>query len=135
MTDHSKNELNIQEWIEKANEDELSCRSFLKHKDAPPSSACFFSQQMAEKCLKALLIFHQKEFPKTHDLKRIATLLEPFESNIFELEKEFNVLNKYYATTRYPGDFPEGFSWYDAEEAFEAAKRIKEFVLEKIINK
>lgn len=110
MTKRVQNELNIKEWIKKTNEDELSCRSLLKHKDASPTSVCFLAQQMAEKYLKALLIFHQKSFPKIHDLKRIATLIEPFEQNIFELEKEFNVLNKYYATTRYPGDFPEGFS-------------------------
>jgi len=42
------------------------------------------------------------------------------------------VLNKYYATTRYPGDFPEGFSWTMAREAFEAAVSIKEFVLKRI---
>ena len=82
--------------------------------------------------MKALLIFHQKSFPKIHDIKRIATLIEPFEKSIFELEEELNVLNKYYATTRYPADFPEGFSWSDAREAFSAAKRIKAFVLEKI---
>ena len=132
MINRSKNELNIAEWIKKANEDELACESILKHRDAPPSPVCFFSQQMAEKYLKALLIFHQKSFPKVHDLKRIATLIEPSEPTIFDLEEEFNVLNKYYATTRYPGDFPEGFSWRDAEEAFESAQKIKEFVLEKI---
>lgn len=132
MTDHPKNELNIQEWINKADEDELNARSILKHRDGTPTIVCFLSQQMAEKYLKTLLISYQKEFPKIHDLKRIATLIEPFVPDIFELEEEFNILNKYYATARYPGDFPEGFSWYDAEEAFEAAKRIKEFVLEKI---
>lgn len=41
-------------------------------------------------------------------------------------------MNKYYATTRYPGDFPEGFSWQNVEEGFAAALRIKEFVLGKI---
>lgn len=132
MINRFKNELNIQEWIKKANEDELSCKSILKHKDGSHSSVCFFSQQMAEKYLKILLIFHQKEFPKIHDLKRIATLIEPSVKDIFELEEEFNVLNKYYATTRYPGDFPEGFSWHDAEEAFKATRKIKEFVLKKI---
>jgi len=91
-----------------------------------------YRNRLAEKYLKALLIFHQKSFPKIHDIKRIATLIEPFEKSIFELEEELNVLNKYYATTRYPADFPEGFSWSDAREAFSAAKRIKAFVLEKI---
>lgn len=118
--------------MEKAQEDELTCRSILKHRDAPPAPACFTAQQMAEKYLKALFIFHSKDFPKIHDLKRLATLIEPFEPDIFDREEEFNILNKYYATTRYPGDFPEGFSWKDAEEAFDAAVKIKEFVLKKL---
>ena len=126
------NELNIDKWIEKANEDELTCQSFLKHRDAPPGACCFWAQQMAEKYLKTLLIFYSQGFPKIHDLKRLATLLEPYVQNIFDLEEEYNILNKFYATTRYPGDFPEGFSWQDAEMAFNAAVSIKEFVLAKI---
>lgn len=125
-------ELNIDAWIRKAEEDELSCRALLKHRDSPPGPSCFFAQQMAEKYLKALLITHSQNFPKIHDLKRLATLIEPFIPDIFTLDNEFNTLNKFYVTTRYPGDFPEGFSWKDAEEAFDAALRIKEFVLEKL---
>ena len=37
--------------------------------------------------------------------------------------------------TRYPGDFPEGFSWKDADDAFNSAERIKEFVLKKLRTK
>lgn len=125
-------ELNYISWFRKAEEDELSTRAVLK--EGAPSTACFLSQQMAEKYLKALLIFHKQSFPKIHDIKRIATLIEPFVSDIFDLEEEFNLLNKYYATTRYPGDFPEGFSKQDAQEAFAAALRVKEFVIGKIWN-
>ncbi|TSC68534.1 MAG: HEPN domain-containing protein [Parcubacteria group bacterium Gr01-1014_66] len=133
MTQPSPAELHIHAWIQKAEEDELTCRSLLKHRDAPPAPCCFCAQQMAEKYLKALLIFHSKNFPKIHDLKRLATLIDPYESDIFpSLEDDFNVLNKFYATTRYPGDFPEGFSWQDAETSLNAALRIKEFVLQKI---
>lgn len=128
------NELNIQAWAAKAEEDELSIKAILKEKVAP-GNVCFLSQQMAEKYLKALLIFHQKSFPKIHDVKRIATLIESFEKSIFDLEEEFNVLNKYYATTRYPGDFPEGFSLSDAREAFAAATKIKEFVMARIFQR
>lgn len=133
MMPQSPSELNIDLWFKKAEEDELSCRSFLKHRDAPPAACCFCAQQMAEKYLKAFLISRSKNFPKIHDLKRLATLIEPYESDIFSfLEDDFNVLNKFYATTRYPGDFPEGFSWQDAEQAFDVALRIKEFVLTRI---
>jgi len=42
-----------------------------------------------------------------------------------------DILTTYYFETRYPGDYPE-FSWQDAEQAYDAAKKIKKFVLEKI---
>lgn len=64
MKNLTKNGLNIREWIKKATEDELSCKSILRHMDASPSSVCFMAQQMGEKYLKALLVFHKKEFPK-----------------------------------------------------------------------
>lgn len=122
----------VEQWLEKAQEDELTCRSLITHRDAAPGPACFHAQQMAEKCLKALLITHGQDIPKVHDLKRIATLLERFEPTIFQLDDEFSILNKYYPATRYPGDFPEGFSWEDAKAALAAAIRIKEFALGKM---
>ncbi len=129
-----KDDVNVNTWIKVADNDELTCISFFTHRDAPPSAACFVSQQMAEKYLKALCIFFGEQLHKIHDLKKLATILEKYAPDIFDLEEEFNILNKYYATTRYPGDFPEGFSWKDAEEAFEAATHIKDFVLKKIKN-
>lgn len=132
MTQKLKNEFNFEKWLEKARDDELCCRSLLKHKDAAPGPGCFWAQQMAEKLLKALLVFHKKEYPKIHDLKRLATILEPLVPDIFDIEEPLNVLNKYYALTRYPADFPEGFSWQDAEKAFEAATRVKKFISRKL---
>ncbi|OGZ46947.1 MAG: hypothetical protein A3J54_01920 [Candidatus Ryanbacteria bacterium RIFCSPHIGHO2_02_FULL_45_13b] len=126
--------VNVKAWLKVAYDDELTCISFFAHRDVPPSAACFVSQQMAEKLLKALCVFFGEELRKVHDLKKLATILEKHVSSIFNLDEEFNVLNKYYTTTRYPGDFPEGFSWQDAEKAFEAATRIKDFVLDKIKN-
>lgn len=55
-------------------------------------------------------------------------VVDPEISNIHE---SAYFLNRFYIDTRYPGDFPE-FSWPEAEEAYVAAKKIKEFVLEKI---
>lgn len=64
---------NVQEWLKKASEDQISIEAILKGKGAP-STACFLSQQMAEKCLKGFLVFHEKHFPKVHDLLQLETL-------------------------------------------------------------
>lgn len=122
----------VQKWLERVADDELACRAVLK--ESVPSVACFLSQQIAEKMLKVLLVHHGVNAPKIHDLKKLATLLEPLVPDIFSLEEEYNILNKYYATTRYPGDVPEGFSRRAAEEAFESALRVKDFVMPRLGN-
>jgi HEPN domain-containing protein len=124
---------NYQEWIEKAKEDELNALSLLKHRDGTPSMICFISHQISEKYLKAFLIFIQKPFRKVHDLIELETLIIETEKDIAEFHEDFKLLNRYYIETRYPGDYPE-FSWDEAEESYEAAKKIKEFVLNKIKN-
>jgi HEPN domain-containing protein len=118
-------------WMKKSREDELSAQSMLKHRDGTPSVACFLCQQMAEKYLKALLIFLDLELIKTHDLIKLSSILEEKVPEITEISDELAKLNRFYIETRYVGDYPE-FSWQDAEEAFKAAKKIRDFVLKKI---
>ena len=84
-----------------------------------------------EKHLKALLVFHKKHVPKVHDLLELETLLLSTEPEIRELHEAIVTLNRYYITTRYPGDYPE-FSWKDAKEAYKVALRVKDFVLGKV---
>lgn len=128
----NNHEENYQEWFRKANDDELNGLSILKHRDGAPSGVCFLGQQMAEKYLKGLLIFHNQTFPKIHDLLELEILLSGILTDIKEkLHQDLSLLNRYYIETRYPGDYPE-FSWKDAEEALTAAERVKGFVLEKI---
>jgi HEPN domain-containing protein len=119
------------EWLKRAGDDELNANSIVTHRDGAPSGVCFLSQQMAEKCLKALLIFHQKPFLKVHDLLDLETRLLDTEPEIKILHEDLVILNRYYIETRYPGDYPE-FSWQDADEAFKAATNIVNFVKEKI---
>jgi HEPN domain-containing protein len=119
---------NYKEWLKKAEEDERSASAILRGKDGSPSTVCFLSQQMAEKYLKGLMVFHGVRFPKMHDLLELATLLLEKETDVGQLTVDLNNLNSYYIETRYPGNYPE-FAWADAEMAFVAASKIKEFVL------
>src|SRR3989338_2813133 len=118
-----KNNL-YKEWIRKAQEDELSLRVILKGKGSP-STACFLSQQMAEKYLKSFLTYHEQEFPKIHHLERLLDMCQGIQESFKDLRKEAVLLSEYYIETRYPGDFPE-FSWKDAKIGYVAAQRIKE---------
>ena len=127
----SKEELIVEEWLKKARDDELIAQSILKHRDAPPSGACFASQQMAEKYFKAFLVDKQNRFPRIHILEHLLALCTKIDSSFEGLKKEVTFLDGFYTPVRYPGDYPE-FSWKDAEEAFEKALKIKDFVLTKI---
>ncbi len=124
----------IEEWLKRANDDELNIKSVLKHRDGTPANVCFLSQQASEKRLKALLIFHAGRFPKVHDLGRLLSLIEPFETGIKKkFEKEAVLLTDYYVATRYPADISiEDITWEIAEEAYKASLKIKKFVLKKV---
>lgn len=124
---------NYIEWFKKAEEDELSINAILKENGAP-STVCFLAQQMVEKYLKGLLVFHGKHFKKMHDLLGLETLFLVLNPDINKVHESLVLLNRYYITTRYPGDYPE-FSMKDAREAYEAALRVRDFVLAKIGNK
>lgn len=130
MENRSKNKLVYLEWFEKADEDELLARAGLKEK-ASPSGICFLSQQMAEKYLKGLIVFHNQKFSKVHDLLELEKILIHFEPDIKNYEENMDLLNRYYIETRYPGDYSE-FTLEEAKNALEAAQRIKDFVLEKV---
>ncbi len=125
-----KNNLGFKEWLTKAEEDEEAGRKLLEN-GGPFGLACFHFQQMVEKLLKGLLIFHEKEPPRTHDLVDLETVLKDLEPNIENYTKELDLLNSYYIETRYPGDFPEIFA-DETRQAFEAAKQLKAFLLSRI---
>ncbi len=127
----NKPESNYRAWLAKAGEDELSAGALVENEVGAPSTVCFLSQQMAEKYLKGLLIFHHEEFLKVHDLLELETLLLAGEPDIQSLHEDCKTLNQYYVGTRYPGDVPE-FTFQECSNAFEAALRIKEFVLKKL---
>lgn len=62
-------ETNYLNWLGKAEEDELSMRAILSGGGAF-STACFLSQQMAEKYLKGFLVFSRHSSPKVHELTK-----------------------------------------------------------------
>lgn len=119
-----------QGWLDKVEEDEFAGREVLDGKRFP-APACFHFQQMAEKLLKALLVYYGKEFAKIHNLIALASMLEPSAPDIKNLKTDLEFLNRYYVETRYPGDYPE-FTLQECSKALDAALHIKEFVLNKI---
>ena len=119
------------EWFEKAKDDERAIKNLLKEK-GPFSIICFLSQQMAEKYLKGYLVFKKRPVKKVHDLREILGRCHEIDKDFEKLSDSCSFLNRYYITTRYPGDFFEGISEEEAEKAYQKAKEIKQFILEKL---
>lgn len=126
----SLQELQVEEWLKKASEDEQTAKLLLKE-GGLPNPICFLSQQAVEKYLKAFLVTKQRKFPKIHTLDKLLKLCIAQDSSFNELEDDVIFLSDFYVATRYPGDYPT-FSMKDAKEAYEAALRVKDLVLGKI---
>lgn len=122
----------VKEWIRKAENDLTVAVHTLGTMESPPTDAiCFHAQQCAEKYLKAFLVFHEIEFPYTHNLKNIAALCATKDKKFESLIPEVETLTPFAAELRYPGDFVE-IPVEDAGEAVRIAQKVKEFVVERL---
>lgn len=92
------------EWVEKAEGDHaVAGREFRVKKSPSFDAVCFHAQQCAEKFLKARLCEASAEFPKTHDLARLLTVLLPIEPAWELLRPAAETLTDYAVRFRYPG--------------------------------
>lgn len=87
--------------------------------------ACFHAQQCAEKYLKALLLLHQSQFAKTHDLVALQGQCEQAGVIVSIETRLLNDLTEYAVRTRYPGDLP---SPEEAQSAYQTAKLVRKLV-------
>lgn len=119
----------VQEWFDKAGDDELSIRALIDYENGAPGTVCFLSQQMAEKYLKGLMAYKGEPFKKVHDLVELSSVVfKGLDKGDSELLEAASYLNRFYIETRYPGDYPD-FNWDEARKSFSAAEEIKKKVL------
>ena len=86
--------------------DDLEIAGQLARDATRPRYVCWFSQQAAEKALKAVLVLESIEFPYVHDLQRLRNL---FPDNWPEGPGPDVLarLTAWGSESRYPGDWPE----------------------------
>jgi len=88
-------------WLEKGDKDFLGAEHELRYgDDAIVEHIGFFCQQAAEKYLKAFLVAHGRDFPKTHNLEYLANLCGITDSRFTSLE--FGRLTAFAVDSRYP---------------------------------
>lgn len=124
----------IKEWLKKADADfETALLLHKRKKKNVNYIIAFHCQQAVEKYLKALLICHKIDFPKTHDLIKLLDLIKTKDYFLAGMRKELNLLNPFAVGFRYPG---EELSTNDLKEVVTITKklrivllgRLKEFV-------
>ncbi len=109
-------------WLRYAEEDLITAETYLQDPRVPPRQSCWHAQQAAEKALKAVLIFLQIDFRRTHDLNVLRDLLPEswhLKTALLNLED----LNRWAVAARYPEDGQEATE-IDASEAVEQARAV-----------
>jgi HEPN domain-containing protein len=100
----SEKEEYLRNWLFRANEDiSVANRLASYNLEYYTSTICFHAQQAVEKFLKAFLIFHDIDFPKTHDLDFL--LLECKKIDLASFEIDLKSLTDFGVSIRYPDDF------------------------------
>ena len=112
------------EWLQKAEGDFKTAAHLLQGGVDFLDGAAFHSQQSTEKYLKAFLVWHQIEFPKTHDIEVLLKIAGKADDKIPEILREAAILTPYGVDYRYPGDYPN-VSRRDAEQALRLAERVR----------
>ncbi|MGO4880229.1 MAG: HEPN domain-containing protein [Bryobacteraceae bacterium] len=121
----------LREWIEKAEADLEAANQLAPHIAASirlREIVGFHCQQAVEKFLKALLTYYQVEFPKTHDVERLLTLVRGVNGRAAEILEGASWLGPFGVEIRYPGDAAEMLPG-DEVKAIKIACAAKDVVL------
>ena len=101
---------------------------FLLEKDFEDYEAsAFHAQQCAEKAIKAYLVRHQVEFPKTHDIRRLRKLVASIDRSFAEALREADRLTPYAVEFRYPGNLEPVYQ-DTALDAISVAQKVNDMV-------
>jgi len=118
----------VQQWIEKAHK-ELRVTAILLDSDLGDyENVGFHAQQVAEKFIKAFLIRHQIEFPKTHNMTLLRQLIAQADQTLAERLASADVLTPYGVEFRYPGDLPPVSQEHGAQ-ALSVAEQARDLII------
>ena len=137
----SPNPREAKRWIEQAEGDLEDCR--LLQMETRDAMACFMSQQIVEKSLKAALYYEcglASEQLQTHGVYSLAIVVNNLKrwknEEVIQLALD---VNEYYLPTRYPNQLsyphvPHNYFGGKSDHAFRCAKQVLELVREFIRN-
>jgi len=115
------------EWIRKAESDFAAAQHLNEGGALYVDGTTFHAQQAAEKYLKALLVWHQIEFRKTHDMQELLNLVSGIDHELPDVLSETVDLTPYGVEYRYPGDYPHA-TLEDATKALTVARHVRDVI-------
>jgi len=123
-------------WLKQAEYDLRSAK--VQFENEFWSTTCFMAQQVAEKTLKGFIIYKTGNLRKIHKLLVLAQECEKIDQNFKKYRESLELLDQYYASTRYT-DLAIGdtlpYEQYDkvmAKEALDIAEQIYQSVIGQI---
>ena len=119
----------VEGWIRKA-ESDLANAALCIERGIALDTACFHSQQAAEKYLKAYLTSADIRFPFIHDLDRLVELCTRHEDAFRSIRQLAVQLTPYAVALRYDDDFWPTID--ETRDAYSAATAIKRLVIERL---
>ncbi len=115
------------QWLNLADEDlNLASHALGLGARSPYRLIAYHAQQCAEKYLKAFLVYHNVDFPYSHNIRVLLKLC----SNLAawpQILKDAEELTSYAITTRYPGE-DEEVTESEARRAIDLARQVREQV-------
>jgi HEPN domain-containing protein len=118
----------VQQWLDRARKDLLAGEVLLKGGFEDYENVGFHAQQAAEKFIKAFLVRHQIEFPKTHNIALLRQLVANVDPELAKSLAEADALTPYGIEFRYPGDLPS-VSRDEGERAVRLAEETRDLIL------
>ena len=109
-------------WLRYAEEDLVTAETLFTQPHIPSRQACWYAQQSAEKALKAILIFLEIDFPRTHDLNILRRLV-PDSWQLKTTHSDLASLTGWAVEALYPSEMPEATD-ADASEAIAQARAV-----------
>ena len=136
MTDRNHDVLSkVIGWLGYAEDDLRLAKNTLKTMGdkCPYHLVAYHAQQSAEKRLKSFLVFHNIDFPYTHDISRLLELCAK-KANWTQDIQDAEELTLYAIIARYPGESEE-VTAEDAHRAIAIAEKVRKIIHEVFLDK
>jgi HEPN domain-containing protein len=119
------------EWLTRAMLDLRAAEFGLTAQPPLTADVVFHCQQLVEKSLKALLVWHDRAFRKTHNLVEIGQQVVTIDSTLENLLRRAALLTEYAWKFRYPGE-PGEPAAAEAQDALSLAREVHEAILSRL---